>query len=521
MSILASAIILSLLLKARCRFSLRFVLGFLFPILLSQLRALAGQTAAYGLSSIVGRLLNYLLVPLYTRIFSPAEYGIVSEFYAYVTFLLVIYSYGMETAFFHFVNRKHKQENVYGHAQFLLVCTTTLLTSILLLFSGSIATAIGYPDHPEFIQWFAGILAIDTLCVLPFARLRQQGKAIRFAGIKLGGIAVNIAFNLFFLWILPGQEQVDLSGGSGASYVFLANLVASAVVFLFLVPALRDCKLAFDPNLSKEMFVYAIPLLVAGFAGMINETLDRAILKYLISDPRVAMEQLGIYSACYKLSILMTLFVQTFRYAAEPFYFAQQHKEESKRLFANVMNYFVFAGCVIFLVVLVYLDLFKHFIGPRYYSGLHVVPVLLAANLFLGIYLNMGIWYKLSGKTGYGAWLSLIGAIVTVVFNLWLIPVMGIAGAAWATLFCYLIMMVLSWLKGKEIYPVPYEIGKLIAMLLSAFALWQLFEFLRVALEWDAVRSRVFGGLILATFVGTFWSWLGGWKRFRLFSKTS
>ena len=488
---------------------------------MSQLRALAGQTAAYGLSSIIGRLLNYLLVPLYTRIFTPAEYGIVSEFYAYVTFLLVLYSYGMETAFFHFVNKKHKQENVYGHAQFLLVCTTALLTTVLLLFSGPIATAIGYPDHPEFVRWFGWILALDTLCILPFARLRQQGKAMRFAGIKLGGIAVNISFNLFFLWYLPSQGTMELAGGAGASYVFLSNLVASAVVLLFLLPVLKDCRMSFNPELSKEMFVYALPLLVAGFAGMINETLDRALLKYLISDPTVAMEQLGIYSACYKLSILMTLFVQTFRYAAEPFYFAQQHKEESRRLFANVMNYFVLVGCVIFMTVLIYLDLFKHFIGPRYHTGLHVVPILLAANLFLGIYLNMGIWYKLSGKTGYGAWLSLIGAIVTVVFNLWLIPLMGIAGAAWATFLCYFIMMVLSWLKGKEIYPVPYETGKLAAMLLSAFALWQLIEFLRIDQGWSLVKSYVVGGFMILSYVSVFWSWLGGCKRFRLFSKSS
>lgn len=434
---------------------------------------------------------------------------------------MVLYSYGMETAFFHFVNRKQKQENVYGHAQFLLVCTTALLTAILLIFSGPIASSIGYPQHPEFVRWFAWILALDTLGVLPFARLRQQGKAMRFAGIKLGGIAVNIILNLFFLWYLPSQSHMDLADGAGASYVFLSNLVASAVVLLFLLPLLRDCKLAFDLRLSKEMFAYSLPLLVAGFAGMINETLDRAILKYLISDPAVAMDQLGIYSACYKLSILMTLFVQTFRYAAEPFYFSQQHKEESRKLFASVMNYFVLIGCVIFMTVLVYLDLFKHFIGSRYHAGLHVVPILLAANLFLGIYLNVGIWYKLSGKTGYGAWLSLIGSIVTVVFNLWLIPVMGIAGAAWATFICYFIMMVLSWLKGKEVYPVPYETGKLFAMLFFASVLWLSFDYLKVLMEWSPVRSSVIGGVMIATYVGIFWSWLGGFKRAGLFKKTS
>lgn len=479
---------------------------------LSQLRALAGQTAIYGLSSIVGRLLNYLLVPLYTRIFSPAEYGVVSEFYAYITFLIVLYSYGMETAFFHFVNKKQKQENVYGNAQITLLISTSVFTLLLLVFAGPIASSLGYAAHPEYVKWFAWILAFDTLTTLPFARLRQQNRALRFAVIKLAGIAINIGLNLLLLWYLPSVKSDWIQPGEGAGYVFLANLIASGGMLLLLLPGWQDMKGRFDRTLIREMLIYAFPLLIAGFAGMINETLDRAILKYLVSDKNVALEQLGIYSACYKLSILMTLFVQTFRYAAEPFYFAQQHKENSRQVFSNIMNYFVLAGCVIFLVVMFYIDIVKYFIGEGYHSGLHVVPVLLAANLFLGIYLNLSIWYKLSGKTGYGAWLSVLGAIITIVLNLWLIPLMGYTGAAWATFICYFLMMILSWLKGREVFPIPYETGKILMMCISSFVLWKIFDFFRSEHPLTLYKWWGIAAVLLLSYFGLMWSWLGGWK---------
>lgn len=483
----------------------------------SQLRALAGQTAVYGLSSIIGRLLNYLLVPLYTRIFSPAEFGVVSEFYAYITFLSVLYTYGMETAFFHFVNRKPRHEHVYGHAQFLLLCTTLLFTLPLLLFAGPAADALGYASHPEYIRWIALILAFDTLSSLPFARLRQQNKALRFAIIKLGGIFINIALNLYFLWYLPKIGSPLYDPGMGAGYVFLANLAASALTWIMLVRETKEMRPGIPLPLLKEMMIYSLPLLIAGFAGMINETLDRAILKYLIKDPSIALEQLGIYSACYKLSIVMTLFVQTFRFAAEPFYFSRQHKDDSRRLFAAVMDYFVMAGCIIFLGVMFYLDIFKLFIGERYYGGLHVVPLLLAANLFLGIYLNLSIWYKLTGKTGYGAWLSVMGAVITVVLNLWLIPQFGIMGAAWATLVCYALMMVLSYLKGRIEYPVPYHVPRIAGMmtftgLLWGASIWTRSYFPLTETHWWGIHA-----VILAAYFGVLWRFLGGKKQLPLF----
>lgn len=477
---------------------------------MSQLRKLAGQTAIYGLSSIVGRLLNYLLVPLYTRIFSPEEYGVVSEFYAWITFIMVIYSLGMETALFHFSNRKTRYEHVYEHALAWSGGVTLICTFALLLFSESMASWLGYPGQAMYIRCMALIMAFDALSTLPFARLRQHNKALRFVYIKLTGIFTNIGLNLIFFLLLPGLGPSLIGIPLGVGYVFLANLIASFITLVLLLPELRPASFRFNSALSKEMLVYALPLLVAGFAGMVNETLDRAILKYLVNDKDEALHQLGVYSACYKLSILMTLFVQTFRYAADPFYFSQQHKKDSYKLFAGVMNYFVMAGCIIFLGVMFYMDIFKYFIGKPYHEGLDVVPVLLFANLFLGIYLNMSIWYKLSGQTGFGAWLSVIGAVITIAFNLWLIPEMGFRGAAWATFICYFSMMVLSYLKGRQVLPIPYQTAKLIGMLLSATALWLCMEWLRRIGDWSEALSMLINTAALLLYFGALWKWIAG-----------
>ena len=419
---------------------------------MSQIKKLAGQTAVYGLSSIVGRLLNYLLVPIYTRIFSPAEYGVVSEYYAYVTFLLILFTFGMETAFFHFSSKTGDKDKVFGNGLSVLLISSSILSGLLILFSQTIANWLHYPNHPEYIIWFALILAFDGLTALPFARLRQLGKPKMFAGLKMLNIFLNIGFNVLFLLVLPelAKHHPDswllfcYKPSIGVGYVFLANLISSTITLILLLPNFRKIKLPLDKELLKAMLIYAFPILIAGFAGMINETLDRAILKYLVTDKTTAMQQLGIYSACYKLSILMTLFVQTFRYASEPFFFAQQHKENSKQLFANVMNYFVLICSIIFLGVMLYIDVVKVFIGPKFYEGLNVVPILLIANLCLGVYLNLSLWYKLTGQTKYGAWFSIYGAIITIVFNFWLIPKMGYTGAAWATLICYASMMIVS-----------------------------------------------------------------------------
>ena len=477
---------------------------------MSQIKKLAGQTAVYGLSSIIGRLLNYLLVPLYTRIFEPEAYGVVSEFYAYVTFLIVLYTYGMETAYFHFSNKHDDNNTVYSNSFSTLVLSSVFLSSILIIFSQWIASGLGYNDHPEYIVWFALILAFDAITALPFAKLRQENKAKKFALIKIVNISSNIGLNLFFLALLPNLTSnsifsVIYNPSIGVGYVFISNLISSLITLLFFYGDFKLFRIKINTHLVKEMLVYAFPLLIAGFAGMINETLDRAILKYLVTDKTTALHQLGVYSACYKLSIIMTLFVQTYRYAAEPFFFSQQKKKNNKELYANIMNYFVFVCSLIFLGVMLYMNIAKYFIGAKFHEGLKVVPILLFANLFLGVYLNLSMWYKLSGQTKYGAWFSIFGATITIVLNFILIPVMGYLGAAWATFICYGAMMLISYFYGQKHYPIPYNIKVCLLLIFLSVGLWITSDYLFVAYPMGLLLSNLTKIVMLSIFIMLSW----------------
>ncbi|MGI8893899.1 MAG: lipopolysaccharide biosynthesis protein, partial [Bacteroidia bacterium] len=355
---------------------------------MAHIKKLAGQTAIYGLSSVLGRLLNYLLVPIYTRIFVPEEYGVVTEFYAYVTFFLILFTYGMETAYFRFTSSKENDEDkIYSTSVFSLFGSSLIFSAILAFFSQHIATAIGYPDHSEYITWFAIILAADAVTSIPFGRLRRENKAKRFAAIKLFTIGVNILLNLFFLLVCPWlynngyAELIEFiyNPSIGVGYVFISNLLSSLATVILLLPEFRKVELNFDKSLWKEMLVYAFPLVIAGFAGMINETLDRILLKYLLPETANPLAQLGIYGANYKLAIFMTLFIQAYRYAAEPFFFAQSESKDRDKVYAEVMNYFVLTGSIIYVGIIIYLDVFKYFIGKEYHGGLHIVPILLLA----------------------------------------------------------------------------------------------------------------------------------------------
>lgn len=450
---------------------------------MSEIKKLAGQTAIYGLSSIVGRLLNYLLVPLYTRVFDKAEYGVVSEMYAWVAFMMIVFTYGMETAFFHFSQKEADKEKVYGTSLFSIISSSVFLCLVLIFFSQPLANLIGYPKHSEYITLFALILSFDALCALPFAKLRQQNKAKAFAGIKFINILLNICFNLFFLVICPYAIKTDAglltqiansvySSKVGVGYVFVSNLLSSGITFLMLLKYLKDVNLKPDFSLLKQMLAYGAPLLIAGFAGMTNETFDRAIYKHLAPNPATALAELGVYSACYKLSIIMTLFIQTFRYAAEPFFFAQHKNENKQQVYALVMKYFVITCSFIFAAVMLYIDAVKYFIGEEFRSGLGVVPVLLLANLFLGVFYTLSMWYKLAGKTYYGAWFSIFGAVLTVILLLVMIPLWGYMGAAWATLITYAAMMVASYFTGQKNYFVPYDTARCLMYIGLAVLTW-------------------------------------------------
>jgi len=419
---------------------------------LNPLKKLASQTAIYGLSSVVGRLLNYLLVPLYTRYFLPAEYGVVTELYAYVAFLVVILTYGMETAFFRF-SKKEGTIKVYSTTLISLLISSVVFVGLILLNSTAISQWLGYANHPEYIQFFALIIGMDAVASISFAKLREQDKAMRFAFIRIVNIMVNIGLNLYFIVY---QEY-------GITYIFIANLVASVITLIMLFPEMISSSWVFDKKLWKKMMIYAIPLLIAGLAGMTNETIDRILLKHLLPNTDMAASELGLYGAFYKLSIIMILFIQTFRFAAEPFFFSQEKEGNSRKIYADVMKYFTIIMAIIFLGVTIFYDIIKGFLGTDYHDerGFLVVSILLLANLFLGIYYNLSIWYKLTEKTKYGAYLSIFGAVITLSLNFTLIPVLGFVGCAWATLVCYFSMTVASYYLGKKHFSVPYQVKRI------------------------------------------------------------
>ena len=417
---------------------------------MNQLKKLASQTAIYGLSSVIGRLLNYLLVPLYTRYFLPAEYGVVTELYAYVAFLVIMLTYGFETAFFNFTKKEDNKEKVYSTAMFSLLISSVIFIIISVIYSSSISEWMGYGIESRYVKYFAVIIGLDAISSISFAKLREEEKAVRFAVIRLLNIFSNIGLNLYFI----------VYKGFGIEYIFIANLISSVITILLLMPEMFMSKFNFDTKLWKKMAIYAFPLLIAGLAGMTNETIDRILLKKLLPNPEIAASELGLYGAFYKLSIIMTLFIQTFRYAAEPFFFSHHKSNDNKKVYADVMKYFTIIMIVIFLLVTMFYDFVIGFLGEAYHDerGFLVVSILLLANLFLGIFYNLSIWYKLTEKTKYGAYLSIFGAIITLILNFVLIPIIGFVGSAIATLVCYFSMSVASYFIGKRHFPIPYNL---------------------------------------------------------------
>lgn len=448
------------------------------------LKRLAAQTAVYGLSSIIGRFLNYLLVPLFTYYFAPEEYGVIAEFYAYIGFFSVVLLFGMETGYFRYREKgTHAPELVYATTLRFIVLANIGIFGVFVVLAQPLAEALQYAAHPEYIVWSAAILGLDSIGAIAFARLRAEQRAWRFAGVKLTEIFINVGLSLFFIVGCRKAYEVDPHSwlgqcwdpAIGIGYIFLANLVASLCKFLLLTPQLRGIGAGYSAALLGQMTRYSAPLIVIGLAGIVNEMLDRVLMKFLLPyDPQTNLAQLGIYSACYKLSILMALFIQAFRYAAEPFFFAHARAQDATRAYALVLNYFVICCVGIFLLVTLYIDLFKYFIGAPYRAGLDIVPILLLAHIFLGIYVNLSIWYKLTDRTWLGAGVAVVGAGVTIGLLVWWVPLMGYRGAAWATLACYVVMVLVSAILGRKYYPVPYEWSRVLFYLLFGAGLWAL-----------------------------------------------
>jgi O-antigen/teichoic acid export membrane protein len=435
----------------------------------------------------VGRFLNFLLVPLYTALFMPEEYGVVTVLYAYVGFFAVLLTYGMETAFFNFARKENSAKSAFATAMHALIFSTMLFVLAGFFLDDQIASWIGYPEHPEYIRMFSLILAFDTLCQLPFALLRKENKAWRFVSIKMLNIAVNVGLNVYFIWwgfhrYEQGITVFLFNPEVRIGYIFYANVFASVITLLAMTPQIVAAIGHFDGALLKRMMRYAIPLVIVGFAGMINELLSRIILKYLLPFGTADFD-IGVFGAFYKLSIIITLFVQAFRFAAEPFFFEHASTENSQKTYARVMEYFVAACMGMFLFTALFLDDLAHLVvrSESYYQhpqALNIVPVLLMANVFLGIFYNLSIWYKLTEQTLLGSLVSIGGAVATIFLNLLLVPFFGIMGAAIATLAVYFSMSVAAYVMGRFYYPVPYRLIIILLYVCSGYGLWQLYEYL-------------------------------------------
>ncbi|MGC8866207.1 MAG: lipopolysaccharide biosynthesis protein [Bacteroidales bacterium] len=465
---------------------------------MGNIKQLAGQTAVYGVSSILGRIINYLLVPLYTRVFLPHEAAIYVELYAYMAMLAVILTYGMETAFFRYSETSEHPDEVYSTAFFSILISTSIFLLTTIGLRHSIARVMGYEGKTEYIVYFLLILSLDAISAIPFAWLRAQQKAWTFALIRLANIGANVAANLILILLLPylfkhfhATWLPITSGKPEVSAIFISNLIASALALVLLIPYILRAKPLFHFKLWKEMFRYAWPLVIFGLAGVVNETIDRILLKYLLP-PTTAMHDLGIYGMCFKISVFIVIFIQAFRYAAEPFFFRQAKDIHAPKTYAQVMNYFIIVCFLMFAGIMLFMDVFKFFVGEKYYDGLIIVPLLLLGHIFLGIYYNLSVWYKVTGKTRYGAWFSLIGTAVVLVLNFLLIPRMGYMGSAWANFSCYLIMMVLSWAYGQKYYPIPYRLDNFFLYLFLAIVLWLAGTYLSPGVLWMRLITNSF-----------------------------
>lgn len=445
-------------------------------------RKLLSDTAVYGVSSIVGRFLNWWLVPYHTGIFNPEEYGVVSNLYSYVAFALILLTYGMETGFFRYASKSKNQARVYSTTLISLFFTTLLFLLTIRLFRVDIASVMQYPEHSDYIWWLALIISFDVITAVPFAQLRLNNKPVRFAVIKLINIGLNIFFNVFFLSICPlilknhpsSFIQIIYDPSVGVGYVFIANLLASLSTLVLLYREILGIRLEFDRNIWLQMFKYSFPILIIGLAGMVNQNIDKILIPFLIPSDQNPMFQLGIYGANYKLGVLMNMFIQAFRYAFEPFFFSRSSADspDDPKIYAVVMKYFIIFGLLIFLGITLYIDIVKLLIPEIYHEGNKVIPLVLMADLFFGIFFSASIWYKLKDKTWYGALIAGMGALITVILNIILIPLMGYMGSAITLLICFLLMMIVNYFWGQRYYPIPYDLKRIAVYFGIAFVFY-------------------------------------------------
>lgn len=446
----------------------------------------------YGLGSILPRVLNYLLLTtFYTYLLGTEGFGILSELYAEIAIVLVIIEFGMESGYFRHAKLEGDSSKVFSHTFGFILILAILWLVLATVYTPGIAQMLKYSDHPEYIRWVAWIIALDAVTLIPFAKIRQEERPMRFAVLKVLNVVINLVLVFLFLGIFPAIQKRtgDLPNWLfnpeiGVGYVFISNLAASAVMLLLLLPEFRSFRFAFDPKLMKKILFYSAPLVIVGLAGSINDSGDKILLKFLWPDPDQAQDIVGEYSASYRLAILITLFTQMFRYAFEPFLFNVSGQKDAKETYATVMKYFIMSGLVICLGTTLYIDLFQYLLGPTTRGGLVIVPIVMLGYLFLGIYYNLSVWYKIKDLTRYAALMAGIGAAVTIGLNVILIPEIGYMGSALATLACYLVMMVISYFWGRKVYPIPYETGRLVGWILLAAGIYAISWLLRPEALW-------------------------------------
>ncbi len=445
---------------------------------MNQIKKLAGQTVIYGLSNMLGRFLNYLLVPLHTIVLGKFFFGKLTYIYGSTAIVLVLLTYGLETGFFRFASKKNEDYNkVLGTSLYSIVFTTSIFVLLSVVFK-SLWQGYFEVNNYRIVLYFVLIIAFDVLNAIPFAKLRIDERPVKFVIIKFIGIFINIGLNLFYLWFCRMLSETGNTGFFARiynpelvlEYVLIANLISSAVTFIVLLPEIIRVKPSFDFKLLKRLLNYSFPILLIGLAGMLNDNIDKLLIPKLINDPN-PMEQLGVYGANFKLSVLMVLFIQMFRYAAEPFFFKNSENSDAKKLYADVMNYFIIFGLIIFLGVILYLDILKYFIAPEFWEGLYVVPILLFSKLIFGILFSLSIWYKVTDKTKFGILVAGIGAIITISLNIILLPKIGYLGSAFASLSSYIVMLIVSYYLSTKHYLIKYNFKKISSYFILAFAL--------------------------------------------------
>lgn len=476
---------------------------------MSAFKKLAGQTAIYGLSSILGRFLTFFLTPLHTAVLDPAEFGVNGDIYSIIPFLMVILTFGMETSFFRFYQNKDESEDgrkIFSHALFPVFTLSLVFIFSILILLPTLAPILKYQDHPEYLVYMILIVAFDALYAVPFAKLRADNRPLRFVSLRMLHIIILVVLNLFFYLLCPylvknniatGLTDLVYNADLGVAYIFICNLAANVLLFLLLLPEWLQIKFTFNWKLEKKYLAYAAPLVVAGLAGITNEMVDKQFLKYLLPES-IAFAQIGIYSANYKIATFMMMFIQAFRFAAEPFLFSQYKGQSPRNVYAQILKFFTIFQVLIFVGLIGFIDIVKIFIDEQYWVGLAVAPVLLYANLLVGVNFNLNFWYKLEDKTKYGAYITFFGLFFTLVFNPLLIPSMGIMGAAVATLISYGSMTAFAYYLNQKHFHTPYQTGRILLYLIVSAALgYVCFEYTRERYFINSLIIIAFAGMII------------------------